>query len=148
MAEQKPDKLEREIEEILSKIEQFPKPESRRAMARRRALRRFGNAIAARQRAVMRELGRISVSQLMLLSFIMIVGSFFFRRFNPLLMQWVLYAGIVLFTSSFAIMMFTRSPSGRGPEQRWRGRSLESRAPSALDRLRRWYGERGGRARR
>ncbi len=147
MAEQKPDKLEREIEEILSKIEQFPKPESRRAMARKRALRRFGDSIAARQRAVMRELGRISVSQLMLLSFIMIVGSFFFRRVNPLAMQWVLYAGIVLFVSSFAIMVFTRSP-GRGSEQRWRGRSLEYRTPSLLDRMRRWYSERQGRARR
>ena len=147
MAEQKPDKLEREIEEILSKIEQFPKPESRRAMARRRALRRFGNAIAARQRAVVQQLSRVAVSQIMLLSFIMIVGSFFFRRVNPLAMQWVLYAGIVLFVSSFAIMIFTRSPT-RGPEQRWRGRTLDHGAPSLLDRIRRWYGERGGRARR
>ena len=147
MAEQKPDKLEREIEEILSKIEQFPKPESRRAMARRRALRRFGNAIAARQRAVVQQLSRVAVSQIMLLSFIMIVGSFFFRRVNPLAMQWVLYAGIVLVVSSFAIMIFTRSPA-RGPEQRWRGRTLDHRAPSLLDRLRRGSGERGGRARR
>ena len=147
MAEQKPDKLEREIEEILSKIEQFPKPESRRAMARKRALRRFGNSIATRQRSVMRELSRISVSQLMLLSFIMIIGFFFFRRLNPLVMQWVLYAGIVLFVSSFAIMVFTRSPGG-GTEQRWRGRSIEYREQSLLDRLRRWYGERGGHSRR
>lgn len=147
MAEQRPDKLEREIEEILSKIKQFPKPESRRAKVRRRALRRLGNAIADRQRAIARELSRVAISQLMLLSFIMIVGSFFFRRVNPLAMQWLLYAGIVLFVSSFAIMVFTRSPS-RGPEQRWRGRNLEYRAPSLLDRLRRWYGERGGRTHR
>jgi len=143
MAEHKPDKLEREIEEILNKIDHFPKPETRRAMARKRALRRLGNGIAERQRAVMRELGRISVSQLMLLSFVMIIGFFFFRRVSPLLMQWVLYAGIVLFVASFAIMVFTRSPSS-GPEQRWRGRAIEYRSLSLLDRARRWYRSRGG----
>lgn len=147
MAEQKPDKLKHEIEEILNKIEHFPKPESHRARARRRALLRFGSAVSTGQQAVARQLGRISVSQLMLLSFIIIVGSVFFRRINPLAMQWVLYAGIVLFVSSFAIIIFTRSPRGRH-QQRWRGRSVEYRAPSLLDRVRHWYRDRGGRARR
>ena len=147
MAEQDPDKLEREIKEILNQIEQFPKPASRRAMARRRALRHIGDSIASGHRAIAYKLSRIAISQLMLLSFIMILGSFFFRRMSPFATQWVLYAGIVLFVSSFAIMVVTHSPS-HGTQQRWRGRSLEYRTPSLLDRLRHWYREHGFRARR
>ena len=147
MAEQQPDRLKDEIEEILNKIEHFPKPESPRARARRRALRRVADAVASAERAAARQLGRVSVSQLMLVSFVVIIGSLFFRRIHPLSMQWALYAGIVLFISSFAILIFTRSPGGRR-QQRWRGRRIEYRAPSIWERLRSWYRGRGGRARR
>ena len=116
-------------------------------MARRRALRHIGDSIASGHRAIAYKLSRIAISQLMLLSFIMILGSFFFRRMSPFATQWVLYAGIVLFVSSFAIMVVTHSPS-HGTQQRWRGRSLEYRTPSLLDRLRHWYREHGFRARR
>ena len=147
MAEENPDRLKDEIEEILNKIEHFPKPESPRARARRRALRRVADAVAGAERAAARQLGRISVSQLMLISFVLIIGSLFFRRIHPLGMQWVLYAGIVLFVSSFAILVFTRSP-GSTRQQRWRGRSIDYRAPSLLERLRSWYRGRGGWRRR
>jgi hypothetical protein len=140
------DRLEREIEEILDKIEQFPAPETRRARARRRWLRRVGGAISDRQRSVMRELSRISISQVMLTSFLMILGSFFFRRFSPLLMSWALYAGVVLFISSFAIMMFGRR-STRSVEGRWRGREVayEYTRPSLTQRVKRWWESRNTR---
>jgi hypothetical protein len=140
------DRLEREIEEILDKIEQFPAPETRRARARRRWVRRLGTAISDRQRAVMRELSRISISQVMLTSFLMILGSFFFRRFSPLLTSWVLYAGVVLFISSFAIMVFGRR-STRSVEGRWRGREVTyhySRV-SLGQRVKRWWAARSTR---
>ena len=130
------DRLEREINEILDKIEQFPTAEGRRARARKRALRRAGGAIASRQRAFARQIGRVSISQLILISFLIILGSFFFRRFNPLLMQWALYAGIVLFVSSFAILLFSR-PRSSSPRY-WRGRELTYRAEPITMRLRRW----------
>ncbi len=134
------DRLEREIEEILGKIEQFPAPETRRARTRRRWVRRFGAAVSERQRVVMRELSRISISQVMLVSFLMILGSFFFRDFSPLIMEWVLYAGVLLFISSFAIMMFTRG-SARSVEGRWRGRQVTYRysRPTIVTRLQRWW---------
>lgn len=130
------DRLEREINEILDKIEQFPTAESRRARARKRVLRRAGNAFASRQRALARQIGRISISQLILISFLIILGSFFFRRFNPLLMQWALYAGIVLFVSSFAILLLSR-PRSSSPSY-WRGRKLDHRSEPITTRLRRW----------
>jgi hypothetical protein len=134
------DRLEREIEEILDKIDQFPAPETRRARARKRALRRLGSAIADRQRSVMRELSRVSISQVMLASFLLILGSFFFRRFSPLFMQWALYAGIVLFISSFAILVFSRGAGRSSVQTRWRGREIAypPAGPSVGQRLRRW----------
>lgn len=133
------DRLEREINEILDKIEQFPTPENRRIRARKRAIRRLGTAISLKQQAFMRQLTRLSVSQLMLASFLLILGSFFFRRFNPLLMQWVLYAGIVLFVSTFAIMIFSRGGVSSGQPQYWRGRELRNQGEPLQARLRRWW---------
>jgi len=135
------DQLEREINEILDNIERFPGPESRRTRARKRLLRRIANSVASAQRAVARQLSRISIGQLMLLSFLMIGGSIFFRRFSPLLMQWALLAGIVLFVSSFAILVFTRG--GSSQQGYWRGREISSDSPSIAMRLRHWFSTRG-----
>lgn len=148
-----PDRLEREIEEILGKIENFPGPEARRA--RRPIARPVTDAVAKRQQRVAREISRISVSQVMLFAFLLILGSFFFREFGPVAL-WALYAGIVLFVVSFAIMMF----GGRGrlpgrQETVWRGRNVsygtyarrsapgQPPATSLVVRLRRWWTQRG-----
>ena len=137
------DRLEREIEEIFDKIEDFPKLETRRARARKRAVRRFGAAIAGRQRAFARQLGRISIGQVMLISFLLILSSFFFRRFfSPAAMQYVLLAGVILFVSSLAIMFFNR---GNPPmRQNWRGQQITYRAqPTLSERIRGWWRSRG-----
>ena len=132
------DRLEREIEEILGKIEQFP-TETHGRRARRRALRQFGAAISNRQRGAARQLARISISQVMLLSFLMILGAFFFRRMSPLAMDWLMYAGIILFVSSFAILMFGPRHR-RSVEQNWRGRTIRyETGPTFAQRLRRWW---------
>lgn len=133
------ERLEREIEEILGKIENFPDPSVRARRARKRRFARLGNAMMVRQRAIARELSRVSVSQLMLAAFLLILFSFFFRRMSPMVMNWVLYAGIVLFVSSFAIMVFS-GRSGRTVQQNWRGRTVEySTRPSIAERAIRWW---------
>lgn len=136
------DRLEREINEILDKIEQFPTPEDRRARARRRLLKRAADLVAARQRGLARWLGRFSLGQVMMLSALIVLGSLFFRRMAPMLMQWVLLAGVALFVSTFAIMIFGGGGSGgaasSGPRY-WRGRDMTHRSPSLSERLRRWF---------
>lgn len=138
--------LEREIEEILGKIEHFPEAPSRPRRGRR-ALRRFGSAVSERQRSLMRVMSRISISQVMLVAFLMILGSFIILRRNPMLMNWVMWAGVILFISSFAIMMFGRRNGGGGTvETRWRGQTVRYQSgPTLGQRLRRWW---SGRARR
>lgn len=151
-----PDRLEREIEEILGKIENFPGPEARRA--RKPVMRPVSQAVARRRAAVVREVSRISVSQVMLFSFLLILGSFFFRQAG-ILAVWALYAGVVLFVVSFVIMMFgNRGRLSARQETVWRGRNVAystRRAPAhgrlagrpvsatLLVRLRRWWAARG-----
>lgn len=152
-----PDRLQREIEEILGKIENFPGPEARRA--RNPLGRPMADAIAKRQRAVGRELSRVSVSQVMLFAFLLILGSFFFREFG-VLAAWALYAGVVLFVVSFATMMFGNRGRTDGKQQTvWRGRDGAYRRPAGsttqrgvparssatstlLVRIRQWWGQR------
>jgi hypothetical protein len=135
---EEPDRLEREINEILDKIEQFPSPEQRRARAARRSLRRFGDGVSSRQRAVVRELSRISPSQLVLLSFLMILGSFVIRGIGPVGM-WIMVAGIVLLFASLAVMVFGGGGRSKPRTQQWRGRTIEYRSDTLSQRLRRWF---------
>jgi len=135
-------RLEREIEEILGKIEQFPDAGTRRRRSTNRALQRVGAAVSERVRGIARQLSRFSISQVMLLSFILIIASLFFRRAAPGMMTWVLYAGIILFITSFAISMLGRGGSSSTP--RWRGRNIQyqSSSPSLSQRLRYWWNTR------
>ncbi|MSP21699.1 MAG: hypothetical protein EXR66_01525 [Dehalococcoidia bacterium] len=141
------DRLEREIEEILGKIEDFPSASERWARARKKATGRLGTAIAGQQRAVLARLSRIDMSQVMLLSFVLILGSLFLgRMLSPLITQWVLYAGVALFIASFAVLVFAPKggrcgPPGSAPY--WRGRQIDYRSPSIADRAKRWWGGRG-----
>ena len=139
------DRLEREIEEILGRIEQLPPPESRAKRAVRRTLRRTGAAISDRQRALARELSRVSLSQMILLSFLMILGAFFFRRMSPLVMDWLMYGGVILFVVSFGMLMFTGRVGG-SRERKWRGRPVRSQTgPTLEQRVRRWLNTRSTR---
>ena len=160
-----PDRLEREIEAILGKIKNFPGSEARRAQ--NPLGRPMADAIAKRQRAVGRELSRVSVSQVMLFAFLLILGSFFFRELG-VLAAWAMYAGVVLFVVSLAIMMFgNRGRVGGKQQTAWRGRDVSygaygrpagsttqrgvparsSATSTLLVRIRQWWGQRNRRPR-
>ena len=140
------DRLEREIEEILGKIEQFPDQQARARRARRRSASRITSTIAGWQQRIAREVSRISVSQVMLLSFLMILFAFFFRgRGLPSpVATWILLGGVILFVSAFAVMLLFRpGGGGRRVEQRWRGRTIQYEAgPTLGQRIRRWWASR------
>ena len=143
------DRLEREIEEILGKIEQFPDRGSRSRRQRRQNFNRITSRIAEAQRGFARQLGRVSASQLMLFSFLMILFAFFFRGrgIPPTVASWLLLAGVILFVSTFAVMLFgPRSVRGGSGTQRWRGRTVRyDTGPSPAARLRRWWASRSHR---
>jgi uncharacterized protein YlxW (UPF0749 family) len=141
------DRLEREIEELLGKIEQFPDSESRARRARQRNVNRVTSRIAGWQQEIARRLARVSVSQLMLASFLMILFAFFFRGRGvpPAVASWILLAGVILFVSTFAVMVFARR-NGSSVEQKWRGRTVQyNTAPTLSRRIRRWWTSRSRR---
>lgn len=126
MPDQPHDRLEREINEILGRIDEFPGPRERRVRAGRKQLRRVTDGIAHGQQVIARELGRFSVSQLMLLSFLLILGSLFFRGISPVITEWVMIAGVVLFIASFALLVFGGwRPGGGSATHYWRGRRID-----------------------
>ncbi len=138
--ERRQDRLEREINEILAHIDQFPPPERRWVRSGRRALRRLGDRVSAWQRSVMRAMSGVSLSQLMLLAFLMILGSMFFRRVVPLAWPWLMYGGIILFLVSFTLMFLGRSTDNSAAAQYWRGRRMQyTPQPSLMLRLRQWW---------
>ncbi|MCK9493959.1 MAG: hypothetical protein M0R75_00495 [Dehalococcoidia bacterium] len=143
------DRLEREINEILGNIEQFPDAGSRAKRNRRKSVNRVTSRIADIQRGIARRMGHISVSQLMLASFLMILFAFFFRGrgLPPTFASWILLGGVILFVSTFVVMLF--GPRGRGggsAPQRWRGRTIEYRSGSSFpDRIRHWWSSRARR---
>jgi hypothetical protein len=138
-----PDRLEREINEILEKIDHFPTPEQRRARTARRAVHRLGDAVSTRVHAITRELSHVSLSQVMLLAFILILGSLFFRRVIPIAWPWMMYAGLVLFLTSFVLMVFGGGRGGgqsvSGQQHYWRGRPVSYSSDSLSRRMRRWW---------
>jgi hypothetical protein len=136
-----PDRLEREINEILSNIEQFPDAAQRKQRARQRATNDILVRISARQRELMQQFGHASLSQLILLSFLVILGSFFFRGLVPIAWPWLMYAGVILFLVSFTLMVFGggRGSISSAPRQYWRGREVDYRPPTLVTRLRRWF---------
>jgi len=122
------DNLEKEIEELLKKIDNFPSSESASRKRLKLYLKYLGNVISIRQQLIAKYLGKISLSQLMLGSFLMIFASYFILgRINPLLMRWVLFSGIILFLTSFTLMFFGSSNRFSKNEQIWRGKKVSTR---------------------
>ena len=141
------DRLEREINEILSNIERFPDAEQRKQRVRKRVVNEFASNVSERQRTFMRRMSGVSLSQLMLLSFLIILGSMFFREIVRISWPWMMYAGVVLFLTTFTLMMFggSRGPSVPRQPQYWRGRPVSYRQATLSQRMRRWWGRRSRR---
>jgi hypothetical protein len=135
-----PDKFEREIDEILSKIEGFPQQPS----ARKRASMRLAQRFAAAQRGLAVRLSHVSVGQVVLASMLIIVFSYLFRgAFPPHVWVYGLILGLILFFTSFALSY--RSNLGGRSEPYFRGQPrsyYRQDASPIIERLRAWWQQR------
>lgn len=125
------DRLQREIEEILSKVEGIP-PQAR---PRRHLNLRLGQRLHSLLQGLLERLSRVSVGQLMLASIAVILVAYLFRSVIPVA-NYLIMAGITLFLVSF-VLSFRRPRIAY--EKRWRGRVVDDREPSLADRLRLWW---------
>jgi hypothetical protein len=126
------DDIEREIKDILEKLDNFVPEES--------VASRFGKRTASwasdLQRAVVSRIAGISLSQVMLAALALIVLAWLFRYVNPGVARWAIIAGVILLVVSFVASL--RSSRAASNEKRWRGRVIDLSEPSLADRLRAW----------
>lgn len=144
-----PSRVEREIEEILSKLDGLP-PSSRPPTRLRRTWRsRLGRSIT-RLRERLPGLPSINPGSMMLLGLCMILSALFLRMISPELTRWVVIVGLVLFFASF-VLSFRRGGGGSSltsGDTYWRGQRIPRsalRGPSMADRLRGWWRRRNRR---
>ena len=128
------DKIKREIEDILNRLDEFVPEESAASRMRRRS---SGVALAI-VRALLAPLAAISIRQVMLTALILIVVGFLGMRIHPIFGRWLLVGGIILFLTSFALSFINRSSSPPAIEKRWRGQPMDLREPPLAERIRDW----------
>lgn len=130
------DKIQREIEDILSRLDDFVPEESVASRMRRRSSDAAGSFL----RTVLAPIAAISLQQVMIAALVLIVVGFIGMRVSPMIGRWALIGGVILFLTTIALSLFNR-PVSTGPkiEKRWRGQPMELDEPSFGDRLRAWF---------
>lgn len=127
------DKIEREIEEILRKIDDFV-PE-KGGPRRPPPPRRVNSGISNAQGWLARRLAAISLNQVMLWSMLILIAAFLFRGIPGA--SWIMIGALVVFATAFLLTL--RMPGGsRGPEKVWRGEPVSYSGPAWPTRLKGW----------
>lgn len=127
------DRIEREIEEILKKIDKFPEG-SRQSKVRRPA----GNGPARRSGSgASKWLSSVTMRKVMMWALVAVIVAFFLRGIPG--GYWLLIGAIIVFVTAF--ILSTRGSAGGSsmPEKRWRGQPLDLSEPAWPDRLKAWW---------
>lgn len=150
MPGKEPDKVQREIEELLDKLDNFV-PEERfveKVRARRKRERAAGGPGPLDR--FWARLSRITLGHLMLAGLACFVLALIFGGALGAAATWIWVAGLLLTVGAFAMSVITgggsRQTIGSGRVQKqWRGRTIEYGEPSTMDRLRGWFRRKGSR---
>jgi len=120
------DRIEREIEEILRKIDDFvperPKPQRLRRPSGPSALQRW--------------LAHVSMRKVMMWALFAVLVAFVASRSIPGA-YWLLIGALIVFVVAF-LLSTGGSASSSYPEKRWRGQPLDLSEPSWPDRVKAW----------
>ncbi|HLG11507.1 MAG TPA: hypothetical protein VI876_07085 [Dehalococcoidia bacterium] len=119
------DRIEREIEEILKKIENFP--ERGKGTRPPRKPNSPGGSTAQRW------LARVSLRKVMMWALFAVIVAFLGRGIPGA--YWLMIGALIVFVTAFVLS--TRGGPGvkQAPEKRWRGQPLDLRQPSWPDRI-------------
>jgi hypothetical protein len=143
MPQPPPDRVQREIEELLDQLDNFV-PEERLVskIKNRRRAQREPNALERAWSGVKKRFGRITLGHVMLLGVaLLLLASFvpgLFFGFDQL----AFFTGIVLAGGAFVLSVLgwdsRRTISGGQPDRRWRGQPIDYSEPSGTGKLRDW----------
>ena len=123
------DRIEREIEEILRKLDNFVPDRARRPA------RRVRQPFIVAQTWIAHRLARISLNSVMMWSLLAFIITFFLSRGIPGA-SWIMIGSLLVFATAF---LLSRRSGGRAATQkRWRGETLDLSGPSWANRLKAW----------
>ena len=126
------DRIEREIEEILKKIDKFPEG-SRQPRGRRPGgngpVRRSGGGAS-------KWLSSVTMRKVMMWALVAVIVAFFLRSIPG--GYWLLIGAIIVFVTAF-ILSTRGGPVTGAPEKRWRGQPLDLSEPGWPNKLKAWW---------
>lgn len=139
MAPREPDKVQREIEELLDRLDNFV-PEDRLASKIRK--RRHAETDPGLLERTWKRVSHFSLGQAMLAGLALILISWVFRSPLGSLASPVMIVGIILVIGAFVLSVVNgdsrRTIAGR-QEKRWRGQVIDYSEPSPASRIRDWF---------
>lgn len=144
-----PNRIEREIEEILTKLDDVPE-RGRAPIRMRRGWRSRLSRSLGRLRGRVPALPALNPGTMMLVGIVMILSGLILRTFSGDLTRWVVTIGLVLFFLSFILSFWPGARRGGavGGDTYWRGQRIprsQLRGPSLSSRLTTWWQRRNRR---
>jgi hypothetical protein len=127
------DRIEREIEEILKKIDKFPEGGLRQPRVRRPG----ANGPVKRSGATSKWLSAVTMRKVMMWALVAVIVAFFLRGIPG--GYWLLIGAIIVFVTAFVLSTRGGGPVSGGPEKRWRGQALDLSEPSWPDKFKAWW---------
>ncbi len=133
-----PDRIQQEIEELLAKLDTFPK---RSFWSRLRGgISSFLNGLAGTVSSA--PMPRLSAGHVLLLAIAAIVIFYVAEPGGADVTRWVIAVAIVVFIGAFLVSLRRHS---QPPEKLWRGKPMDLNGPGVGERLRSWWRRRSQR---
>jgi hypothetical protein len=120
------DRIEREIEEILNKLDNFV-PERARAKYRKPT---------KAPGALQRWLARISMRKVMMWALVVVLIAFFMRGVPGAYL--LLIGALIVFVTAFILSTRGSSSGSTSTQKRWRGQPMDLREPGWPDKIKAW----------
>jgi uncharacterized membrane protein YfcA len=120
------DRIEREIEEILKKIENFPERGKGAPRPPRRPSSPGGTTAH-------RWLARVSLRKVMMWALFAVIVAFLGRSIPGA--YWLMIGALIVFVTAFILSTRGGPSVAQAPEKRWRGQPLDLRRPGWPDRI-------------
>jgi hypothetical protein len=140
MPQQDSDKIRREVEELLDKLDNFVPEE--RLISKMRSRKKAAAGPSMLERAWHR-LSRVSLGHAMLAGIVLLLIGTLFRHTLGGAATPVMVLGIVLVAGAFVLSVIggdsRRTLAGGRPEKRWRGQVIDYSEPTRTSRIREWF---------
>lgn len=144
MTPNEPDRVHREIEELLGKIDNFVAEDRLVSKIKKRRKEAAGpNALERAGAGIRKRFERITLGHVMLLGLaLLLLGQFVPGLFYGYA-RWAVLAGIIMTIAAFILSAMgwdsRRTLAGGSTEKRWRGQTITYSEPTRASRIRDWF---------